>query len=202
MTGRRPHIESALCLSLQKLLADNLLRPDCANAGTLRWTKTDTGEEVASLSYRADLADSWGTLTLKYTHINRAGTREPVECVIRLETEPCRYGGRRWYFVCPYTGRRALKLYKWNGIEKFCHRDAIKPKPTYATQRVSGKDRIFDQRWAVRRRLGDNISDLFGEPWKPKWMRWRTFERYAARDAELSAREAPYLSRLLGKLGK
>ncbi|HUW54565.1 MAG TPA: hypothetical protein VMV99_14235 [Rhodanobacter sp.] len=101
---------------------------------------------------------------------------------------------------CPYTQRRVLKLYKFGSIEQFCSRTAIRPLPTYASQRVSGSDRIIDQRWAIRRKLGDNISDLFGEPWKPKRMHWRTFERYAERDAELAERENGYLLRLIGRL--
>jgi len=60
----------------------------------------------------------------------------------------------------------------------------------------------FWRRWALRRKLGDNFSDLFGEPFKPKWMRWRTFNRYAARDAELANREwGYYMGHLLGRLG-
>jgi hypothetical protein len=46
----------------------------------------------------------------------------------------------------------------------------------------------------------DTFSDLFGGPCKPKWMRWRTFEKYAARDAELAEREGVYFVRLLGRL--
>jgi len=57
------------------------------------------------------------------------------------------------------------------------------------------------QRWAIRRKLRDDFSDLFGEPFKPKGMHRRTFERYAARDAELAAREWRYFARLLDRLG-
>jgi hypothetical protein len=67
---------------------------------------------------------------------------------------------------------------------------------------VSGLDRVNAQRWALRRKLGDTFSDLFGEPMKPKWMRWRTFERYSARDAELAGREDDYLSPFLARMLK
>lgn len=81
------------------------------------------------------------------------------------------------------------------------HTGARKPKPTYASQRESGGDRIIAQRWALRRKIGDDFSDLFGEPFKPKWMRWRTFQRYLDRDSELEARESRYLFGLLGRFG-
>jgi hypothetical protein len=128
--------------------------------------------------------------------------RKDVQCVIPLRSAPLNYGGRRWYFLCPYTGRRALKLYKWSAIERFCHRTAIRPPPTYACQRVGGHDHINGQRWALRRRLGDSCSDLFGEPIKLKRMRWRTFQKYLDREAELDERDAVvYLFRLFRRLG-
>ena len=197
--GWRPQIESALCLNLQTLFRRSALWPGCDVSGGWQWTDDD-GEQVASIGYRAKLGTDAGTFTLGYT-TTHDGERRNITCTVSLVTLPCHYGGRRWYFVCPYTGRHACKLYKWPGIEKFCHREAIRPKPTYASQRVGGLDRIYSQRWALRRKLSDEYSDLFGEPCKPKWMRWRTFQRYLDRDAELEARESRYLCGMLGRFG-
>jgi hypothetical protein len=194
--GWRPHLESALCLNLARLLADGTLRPNGDTAGTLRWTNTDTGERVASLGYRATLGADSGTLTLDYTADGHLET-----CHIELVTVPCGFGGRRWLFVCPATGRRALKLYKWAKVPMFRHREAVHPLPTYASQRVGGMDRINAQRWALRRKLHDTIGDLTLPPFKPKWMRQRTFRRYVDRDGELEARERPFWASLLGRLG-
>jgi hypothetical protein len=182
------------------MLATGALRPGCMTSGAWAWTDHHTGERVASIGYRGLLKVDEGELTLNYSHHDRDGERKDVQCVIPLRTVPIHYGGMRWYFVCPYTGRRALKLYKWSGIERFCHRTAIRPLPTYASQRVGGHDRINAQRWALRHRLGDSCSDLFGEPIKPKRMRWRTFQKYLDWDAELDERDALYLCRLLGRL--
>lgn len=52
------------------------------------------------------------------------------------------------------------------------------PLPTYAIQRVSGTDKINLQRWALRAKIGDTLSELFDEQWKPKGMHRKTFERY------------------------
>jgi hypothetical protein len=57
-----------------------------------------------------------------------------------------------------------------------------------------------DQRWAIRYKLGDTFSDLFGEPLKPKGMHGRSFQCHADRDAELAEREEEYLLRFLGAL--
>jgi len=199
--GWRPHIESATCLDVRRMLKLGALVPNRETRGSWQWTNGD-GEKVASVNYHATLTDGAGLLVLDYTHRERdTGECQPVTCRIALESLPCHYGGRRWYARCPYSQRLAVRLYKWNGIAQFCHRDAIKPRPTYASQRVSGAERIMDQRWALRRKLGDEYSDLFSQPFKPKWMRWRTFDRYAARDAELAAREFGYFARLLGRFG-
>lgn len=176
------------------------LRQSCATRGEWRWANSD-GEGMGSVNYYAVLCADTGTLTLDYTHQDRGGVGKTVACRIELETVACHYGGLKWYMRCPYTCRRALKLYKWPGIDLFCHRNAIKPLPTYASQRVSGSDRIMAQRWALRRKLGDSVSDLTMDPIKPKWMRWRTFWRFLDRDADLAAREWSYFVRLLGNLG-
>lgn len=194
--GWRPHIESALCLDLPRLLKQRQLVPGQESAGSLHWTNSRTREEVASVGFRADLDEIDGRLVLFY----RAHGKDE-ECVIRLSTVGNHYGGRNWFMHCPVTGRRARKLYKWSGLPYFRHREAVRPRPTYASQRVGGHDRILSQRWTLRRRMGDDQSDLFGAPFKPKWMRWQTYERYATRDAELEERESPAWGRLLGRLG-
>jgi hypothetical protein len=198
--GWRPHLESALCLDLRRMFKLGALRVGCLTSGGWQWTRD--GKTIASIGYNANVGTDSGTLTLSYSHRDRdTGEPQDVECVIRLEPLPCHYGGIRWFGLCPYTGRRAVKLYKWSGIPKFCHREAIRPKPTYASQRDGGCDRIMRQRWAIRRKLGDDFTDLFGPPIRPKGVRRRTFERYAARDAELANRERVFMGRLLGRLG-
>ncbi|MFC5526143.1 hypothetical protein ACFPPA_10350 [Rhodanobacter ginsengisoli] len=195
--GWHPHIESALSLNLGSLFKAGALQAGATSSGGWQWNRD--GKQVAGIGYSASLRAEDGELRLSYT-IKHDGESKDVICTIRLSSLPLHYGGRRWYMHCPYTGRRVLKLYKFGSIEQFCSRTAIRPLPSYASQRVSGSDRIIAQRWAIRRKLGDTISDLFGEPWKPKRMHWRTFERYAERDAELADRENGYLLGLIGRL--
>ena len=192
--GWRPHIETALRLRLADL--HGALQPGRTIVGSLEWSSN--GKPTASVGYSATLGEADGELCLRYCDGIGSDARD-VECVVPLSSVPLNYGGRRWYMHCPVTGRRTLTLFKWPGIDRFCARDAIRPRPTYASQRVSGCDRILSQRWAIRRRLGDNVTDLFGEPFKPPGMRWRTFERYRARDAELAERQDGYLLRLLDR---
>lgn len=195
--GWRPHLESALKLDMRRLVQLGFIRDGAR--GSLRWSRED-GDEVASLRYAVDLQGEAGALTLSYTSPDRdSGELKPITCVIRLSSIPLHYGGRRWYMHCPHTQRRAQTLHKWSGIDQFCHRTAIRPRPTYASQRVSGWERIVAQRWAIRRRLGDGISDLLGEPFKPKRMRWRTFQRHVGRDIELAELEDTLFLRRFGR---
>jgi len=194
--GWRPHIESALRLRVADLFKRGALKPDCITSGSWQWSRD--GERIASIGYTATLGESDGELRLYY-RCGKGDDARDVECLVRLSSLPLNYGGQRWYMHCPVTGQRVLVLYKWGAIDRFCARNAIRPRPTYASQRVSGSDRIMEQRWAIRRKLGDNFSDLFSEPAKPKGMRRRTFERHCARDAQLAERENVYLLRLLGR---
>jgi hypothetical protein len=203
--GWRPQIESALTIDLATPVVAQAIAPNVRRGGSWRWSRD--GEEFASVGFSVTTGDYTGTLTLNYSVADRdTDERRNVTCVIRLSTTPMGFGGLRWWMHCPYTQRRARKLYKFGPIEQFCHRTAVRPLPTYASQRVSGVARVQAQRWAIRRKLGDEETGLFDEPEKPKWMRWHTFERYAKRDAELSEREdryiSPFLYRLLLKSGK
>ncbi|HXG27268.1 MAG TPA: hypothetical protein VNJ47_00265 [Nevskiales bacterium] len=190
-TGWRPHLESALCLSLPKLRHWGYVLAGGTVTGKLIWTY-GTDQYAGSIRVHANEHGGWIEM--------RHELRERAQSIELVAVAPP-FGGVRWYMRCPYTGRRALKLYLFNGIELFCCRDAIRPRPTYASQRVSGSDRIMAQRWAIRRKL-DDPGDLFTILTKPKWMRWRTFERYEQHDNALAERENVHLLRLLGRLQK
>ncbi len=177
-SGWHPWIESAQVLSVSKLQTWAILFPESVRTGVLTWTDA-YGDETYRVQYRAELHDSWGRLDLTDEHRTYG---------ITLSTTALNFGGRRWWMHCPFTSRRALKLHRYPSLGKFCHRTAIRPLPTYASQRISGLDRIMERRWAIRRKLGDEGS-LFDSLQKPKWMRWRTFERYEQLDETLAAQE-------------
>jgi len=177
-SGWHPHIESALVLSLPKMQAQGVIAPDSERAGTYAW-RDSYGDELYRVQYHSRVHDAWGSLDLT----DDAGTYK-----IMLGSTPLHFGGRRWWMHCPFTSKRALKLYHYECLGKFCHRTAIRPLPTYASQRVSGLDRIMERRWAIRRRLKDE-GDLFTPLQKPKWMRWHTFEHYQTKDEYLGALE-------------
>lgn len=181
-SGWRPHIESALAFDLATF---KKYRPELAEiqmAGLWQWSSNS--EAFASLNYQWRTGEWDGELVFTGKR-----NQEPFESRIRLEALPLNYGGKRWWMHCPYSHRRGRKLYLFDGLDNFIHREAVHPKPTYASQRTSGTDRLINQRWAIRKKIGDDVSDLFDQLYKPKGMHWRTFEKYKRRDEELAELE-------------
>lgn len=189
-SGWHPHLESALVLSLPKMQAQGVIAPNSITGGSYAWRNND-GEAIYSVYYRADLHDTHGRLELT----DAAGTYG-----IALGSTPLHFGGRRWWMHCPFTSKRALKLYRYECLGKFCHRTAIRPLPTYASQRVSGIDRLQCRRWTIRRKLEDQ-GTLCDPLTKPKWMRWNTFARFERLDETLATQEDAALWVRFGSLG-
>ncbi len=104
---------------------------------------------------------------------------------VRIVRTPCNLGGRRAWFICPAVGcgRRVAILYG-GGIFacRRCYQLA------YASSREDAGDRATRRADRLRARLGWEPGILNGEGGKPKWMRWRTFERLAAEHDQLVGR--------------
>src|SRR4051794_4177924 len=60
--------------------------------------------------------------SMELTHGTRDGAAGRIAYRVGLTTTRPRYGGERWWFVCPATGRRAFKLYLPNGGRRFLSR--------------------------------------------------------------------------------
>jgi hypothetical protein len=170
--------ESGLTLNLSKLLRDGLVGPVSFRAGSLVWTNTWTGEQAGSIGYQAHLGQESGRVRLKYTTTRWNGERRESDYWIQLETTPQPFGGRRWWFICPQTGVRAAKLYLPDGAFTFASRRAY--RLAYPCQREPAHERALRRAFKLRGKLGaeGGIGDYVR---KPKWMRWRTFERMMAR---------------------
>lgn len=100
-------VESGLALDINALLRQGIILPGDRVSGTLRWHSDRTGEQRAVIGYEASLLNpkaAW--VRLCYWASGR-----PQEYQVRLTTSPCHYGGYRWWWVCPLSGRQAAKLY-------------------------------------------------------------------------------------------
>ena len=97
--------------------------------GTVTWTN---GEHESSISISVMVGSGIRDyIHLHYTHTNRwSGEKSDMDYNINLVTTPCRYGGVRYWFICPltknesYCGRRIGVLYlcgKYYGCRHCCN---------------------------------------------------------------------------------
>ena len=85
----------------------------------------------------------------------------------------CNYGGTRQWWQCPGCGRRVAVLYRrgqWFAC-RHCH--AL----IYASQLEGVRDRALRRAQQIRKKMGGSANMALPFPWKPKWMRWRTYDR-------------------------
>src|SRR5664279_1359170 len=147
-SGGRPTTESGLTLSLSKLMRDGLFPPGRGWSGSIVWTNLNTGERVGSIGYESHLGEESGSVRLQYTTTRWGGEKHQSDYWIQLETTPQPLGGRRWWFLCPRTGRRAAKLYLPNGALTFASRQAY--RLAYRSQRETTYDRALRRAFKLR----------------------------------------------------
>ena len=80
-------------------------------------------------------------MRLKYTTTRWDGEKGESDYWISLETTLQPFGGRRWWLICPRTGRRVAKLYLPSGAFTFASRQAY--RLAYACQREPGHERAL-----------------------------------------------------------
>src|SRR3989338_1167587 len=87
-------------------------------SGAIIWTNNATGKQ-SSIGIEVSMFDGDGHLRIHYTQTNNYTSEEKdFNYKIPLTTTPCRYGGKRYWFICPwyknsvYCGKRVGTLYK------------------------------------------------------------------------------------------
>ena len=175
-SGGRPTSEACASFTLTTtLLARARLRPGMK--GTFTITYSEGGDTFPV----AVTIDTTGTTYrfIELAHAQRTSSALPQRYQVALQTSPQPLGGLRWWYICPQRGRRCTKLFLPRGGHRFWSRQAY--DLGYASQREGAQDRA--QRQAIRtyRALSGEGNWRNGAPAKPKWMRWRTYDRLAAK---------------------
>jgi hypothetical protein len=140
----------------------------------MRWTNNYTGDEVATALISGNMGPQVGWLRLQLGSLDQT---------VDLVSQPRHFGGRQWYFECPVTYRRCTALWMPPGASRFCSRQA------WGTRRVAHSSQFLDPdnrahrgKAKIKAKL---LADLDPDDWelppKPKWMRWRTYNRYEER---------------------
>jgi hypothetical protein len=169
----RACLQDGLKLDLNDLARKGLIRFG-ANIGArgLSWNN----------SHRREIAS--GVITADMTDPSHAWLRIAMGRFVQqmtLVSRPRHYGGHQWFWVCPMTGGLATVLWKPPGASRFCSRQAWGRQVAYASQFLGRDSRAHYGKSKIKSQLcsiGQFNPDDWELPPKPRWMRWKTYNRY------------------------
>jgi hypothetical protein len=176
--GAKSTTDDYRTLDVRRFEGAGMLTPGGRRAG---WQWTRDGETVASIQMRAEQ----DRVFLIYRHRSGDAEWKDEQYPVRIVRTPCNLGGSRAWFICPAVGcgRRVAILYGGSIFAcRHCYRLA------YPSAREDVCDRAARRADRLRARLDWEPGILNGGGEKPKWMRWRTFERLAAKHDQLVMR--------------
>jgi hypothetical protein len=170
---QRARLESGLKLDLNNLARRGFVRPGVITGPVgIRWTSDYWGEIATGLIW-ANMTGEWeGQFRIKIGQLDQR---------IFLAWRPRHFGGRQWYFVCPYENRRVSVLWMPPGARDFaCRQRWGSRRVAYASQFLGPDDRAHRGQAKIKSRLcsiGGFDPDEWDFPPKPKWMRLATYNR-------------------------
>lgn len=142
-------VEHCLTLDVYSMLRSGMLVPGGAMRGTIRWDRSG-----ATIAYQALLrSNGTGGLRLMWSARDGNGVRQRSECWLILLTTPQPFGGRRWWFVCPISGRLVAKVHKPSWSMQFASRAAL--GFDHAALREGAADRARRKEYRLRERIAD-----------------------------------------------
>lgn len=183
--SRRTTVEMAMRVDVPTLKRQGYLRGGGRKSGSWSWVRAGQLIGKVEPSTRLD-PEGLSELVLSYTVAGRASTQR-----IRLEALPMRFGGWRWYFVCPSTSRRCAVLVMPVGGDRFASVKAW--GLAYQCQREDAFQRAHRRIAKAERRL-DVLSRYARHPTREKL--WRRVERAeAVLDYGVAAMAAAFLGK-------
>ena len=165
-------IEETVWLDIRLLRAWGFLTTGAVTRGVVNWRSR--GVDLRSAQITADLRSLSAT---RVTVVWRGSDGLPETQSIAIERTPCRFGGWRYYFVCPRLGRRCEVMPLLDG--EFASREAH--AITYACQSEGELDRAYRRRDKLRGRLdgANGIRTPTGAKRKRLTGKWREAARKA-----------------------
>jgi len=171
--GGRATVESALRLDIDAMIRARVIQPGAHVGGEMKFQFYD---DELGVQFEALARDPWNSwIRLRYAISDYwTGEQHQIDDKIYLAASQPRFGGQRWWFVCPNENRRVRKLYLPLGGRRFRSRHAY--RLSYASQREAVHDGAMRRARKLCRRLGgDPADDRYPE--KPPRMRWATYDR-------------------------
>lgn len=195
--GGRPTLDGRTCLLVRYCDRHKMLTPGVS--GDLTWSRED-----GDGTWTATFETSETSLLLRYEVWASDGESEvDWEWRFPYVRVPCRFGGTRAYWSCPYCGRMCERLVNTSNGRQWGCRKCF--RLLYLSQTLNREDRLDRRATRLYNRAGQ--EDEKGTVNKHKWMRWRTYKRlmeraneYAAASEEVSVwRIAKFLGMLTPK---
>jgi len=167
----RACLEQGLRLDINFLARTKIVQfGDLTINRSIRWS--DSSGDVAIGAVSADLIGHTGWLGIEID-----GNTQRIEVI----SEGRHLGGHQRYFICPTTGEKASVLWRPSGAEEFRSRLGWGRSVAYITQIGTWVDRAHRGKEKVNLRMGNGDRDTGKMPRKPKWMRMKTYQKYARR---------------------
>ena len=171
--GYRARLESGLKLDVNSFARRGFIRTGEATGPVrIQWTSNYWGD-IASGVITAELSGSdegWFRIQID------GGADQHIITVAR----PRHYGGRQWFFVCPYLNQRCMVLWMPPGASHFACRERWGRQVAYASQFCDRDSRAHIGKTKINQRpcrIGGFNPEEWDLPPKPKWMRWTTYKR-------------------------
>ena len=153
--ARKSTVEDGLTISISAMLKKRALVPGSLTSGSWMWSYPGR-EPHAKIGYRANMIDIEDALiTLDYS-----ANGQPMRYDVRLVYTVPRFGGRRWWFMCPLQPRnggqppRVAKLHLPPGGRYFASRAHY--GLTYRSSQENGAHRALFKRLA--RDMGTDVA--------------------------------------------
>ena len=151
----KPSIEDCLIINISKLREWGYLKNgwDFYHRSYM-WYQGD--RKTASIGFTIECVnEDLKCMTLKYKQRETS-----VEYTVDIVAIPTNLGnGKRWYFVCPNTGKRCMKLISPNGQKYFLHRTAF--NVLYEKQKESKSFRSIGKQFGYAFKLEKLYDELY-----------------------------------------
>lgn len=149
--------DEVLQLSIKILKRDGLLKKGYKWSGSLSWNRR--GEKIATISIVIDMREGSNFIILDYRS-NGVPIKYRVNvCTVKSNLNK----GEIYYFVCPKTGKRCLKLYFVS--DYFLHRDAF-VNCMYDSQTQGKRCRDFFKIFVPEYKMDEVYSELYKKNFK------------------------------------
>jgi hypothetical protein len=132
----KPTVENCIAIDTAALRKADMFLETITNRINRKWRADGlvVGDVFLTTEFTSDFS---------YPQLRIAGTcfGQPIRQTIRLVSKPMRFGGKRWYMICPKTGRKCCKVILPPGGDGFASVNG--GGVTYRSQREDAMQRSY-----------------------------------------------------------